>query len=52
MGEAGEQSDVGGGVLWFPFSNLSIKLSVATPVYRQVTWSASWTPWLKVAAWF
>lgn len=51
-GNAGELSEVGGGLLWFPTKNTSVKLGVSTPVHKDVTWAADWTPWIKVAFWF
>ena len=48
----GKESDVGGGVLWFPTKNTSVKLGVAFPVSENVTWKPDWTPWVKLATWF
>jgi hypothetical protein len=48
----GEQSDIGGGVLWFPTKNTSVKLGAAFPVHKDVTWETDWTPWIKLAVWF
>lgn len=51
-GDAGELSEVGGGMLWFPTKNTSVKLGVSIPVYKNVIWAADWTPWIKLAFWF
>lgn len=52
-GDAGRQSDLGGGLLWFPTRNTSLKAGVAVPVHESgVAWTADWVPWIKIAAWF
>lgn len=51
-GDAGALAEIGGGALWFPTKNTSVKIGVSTPVCKDVTWAAEWTPWLKLAVWF
>ncbi len=51
-GDVGDLAEVGAGVLWFPTKNTSVKLGVTTPVHKDVTWTADWTPWIKLAVWF
>ncbi len=51
-GDYGRQSEVGGGVLWFPTKNTSIKVVVSVPVSVDMPWASDWMPWVKLAVWF
>ncbi len=51
-GPQGNQTDIGGGFLWFPTKSTSLKVGVSVPVDVDMPWSADWTPWVKYAWWF
>jgi len=51
-GDVGDQQEVGGGILWFPAKNVSVKLAVAFPIDSDVPWESDRSYWIKVATWF
>lgn len=51
-GDVGDQTDIGGGVLWFPQKNTSVKVAMSRNIDADMPWSADWTPWIKLAIWF
>lgn len=48
-GDAGSVLEVGGGALWKPFDNVSMKLGAAVPVHQTTSWRSGVTSWLKVS---
>lgn len=51
-GDVGDRTEIGGGVLWFPLKNVSLKTAISVPVDADMPWQADWIPWVKLAAWF
>lgn len=51
-GDVGDRTEVGGGVLWSPAENVSLKTAVSVSVDADLPWQADWVPWVKLATWF
>lgn len=51
-GDQGHFQEVGGGILWFPTKDTSVKLGISVPTEVDLPWATDWTSWIKLAAWF